>query len=150
MEIVTYPDERLRKSCRRVKEGQLADVLLVAAEMGALARQHEAQGIAAPQVGDQRRFVLIESADDEDGWRLMINPLITYRSADTELAPEGCLSFPGQFAYVRRPLMVRVRYLNRVFSEHSQLFERQAARTVVHEIDHLNGVLISDYAERLF
>lgn len=103
---------------------------------------YEAQGVglAAPQVGVLKKVVVI---DIGDGLIELINPIIVYQKGE-QIDEEGCLSIPGEKAYVKRPQKVIVRALNR----NGETFELEAegllARACCHEIDHLSGVMYVD------
>ncbi|MBC8590454.1 peptide deformylase [Wansuia hejianensis] len=97
-------------------------------------------GLAAPQVGILRRAVVI---DIGDGVIKMINPeIIEQKGSDVDV--EGCLSIPGKSGTVKRPLSVKVKFLNENGEE--QILEGTGllARAICHEIDHLNGILYTD------
>jgi len=104
-------------------------------------------GLAAPQVGVLRRAVLIMELEDEsDGGGdiiELINPEIILSEGELNDA-EGCLSVPGKFGYVNRPAKITVRAMDRF----GETFEREAsginARTICHEIDHLEGVMFTE------
>ncbi len=109
-------------------------------------------GLAAPQVGVLRRVVLVietNVGEDEDEFILeLINPEII--AADGEQrGTEGCLSFPGQYGIVTRPNWVRVRAQDRFGSFFEVEGEALTARCFCHEVDHLNGVVFPQRAERM-
>jgi len=109
-------------------------------------------GLAAPQVGVLRRAVIVIETnvpeDEEEKVIELINPEIIYEDG-TQTGPEGCLSFPGEYGIVTRPNVVKVRAQDR----NGKIFEIEGetltARCFCHEIDHLNGVLFPDRAERM-
>ena len=106
-------------------------------------------GLAANQVGKLLRVFAVNLEIEKDQFmkQVFINPEIVEKSANTEVAWEGCLSFPDQWGQVRRSISVKVRALNPA----GQSFESQAtnfyARLLQHEIDHLDGVLFIDKLE---
>ncbi|MBI2234393.1 MAG: peptide deformylase, partial [Micavibrio aeruginosavorus] len=79
----------------------------------------------------------------------MANPEIVWKSGEISVMEEGCLSIPGQFAEVERPMGVRVKYLDYNNTEQELLAEGLLSHCVQHEIDHLNGVLFIDYLSSL-
>ena len=109
-------------------------------------------GLAAPQVGVLRRAVIVLETNVENGadeyYMELINPVITMREG-SQTGPEGCLSVPGNVGIVERPLSVVVQALDR----QGEFIEFECfgltARAVCHEIDHLEGVLFPDIAERM-
>ena len=105
-------------------------------------------GLAAPQVGVNKRIAVVGlpiKQDDEDyPLVLMINPVITNRSKETEIGEEGCLSLPDLRWEVERSLWIDVEWIDirgRKIKKHITGF---GAKVVQHEIDHLDGILISD------
>lgn len=101
-------------------------------------------GLAAPQVGILKRMFVIEV--DENGPIVMINPEIL-ETRDCQTGDEGCLSIPGYFAEVQRPNYVKVKFSNEDMQEVIMEGEGLFARAVLHENDHLNGVLFVDHIE---
>ena len=129
---------------------------------GALARlaedmvetMHEANGVglAAPQVGVNRRLIVVEMPDDEDypqpGERWVIcNPEVVKTSRETEVDQEGCLSVVGYVGMVERPLSVTLKGQDIQGKKMRVKAEGFLARAFLHEIDHLDGVLYVDIAE---
>ena len=116
-----------------------------------LATMYEAPGIglAAPQVDIGKRLVVIDTSEEKDQPIRLINPSVTWRSDETEIPEEGCLSLPGQFAEIKRPAAVRVRYLDERESEREIEAEGLLARCLQHEIDHLDGILFVDHLSSL-
>lgn len=109
-------------------------------------------GLAAPQVGVLRRAVLVietNVTEDEDEYVIeLINPEIIESSGEQDGA-EGCLSVPGEYGLVKRPMTVKVRAQDR----YGKTFEVEGtgltARCFCHEIDHLEGVVFTAKAERM-
>ncbi|KAA0681838.1 peptide deformylase [Roseomonas genomospecies 6] len=108
-------------------------------------------GLAAPQIGVLERVIVVDvhEKDEEPNPIRLANPEIVWKSDDTSVCEEGCLSVPDQYAEVTRPAAVRVRYLD----ENNETREIEAdgmlATCIQHEIDHLNGVLFVDYLSML-
>lgn len=109
-------------------------------------------GLAAVQVGVLRRAVLVIETNVPEGEGEyvieLINPEVIEASGEQEGA-EGCLSFPGEYGIVKRPMHVKVRAQDR----HGEWFEVEGdgltARCFCHEIDHLDGVVFTDKCERM-
>jgi peptide deformylase len=108
-------------------------------------------GLAAPQVGVTARLVVVDVAGKEEPRRpiRLVNPEILWRSDESELLEEGCLSLPEQFAEVRRAKAVRVRHLDETGAERLIEAEGLLARCLQHELDHLDGILFVDHLSRL-
>ncbi len=105
-------------------------------------RESKGVGLAAPQVGiNQQIFV----ADIGDGPMAFINPKIIKKSGG-DVIEEGCLSIPGVTVMVRRPERIVVRYIDENNQPHEKIYEEMMARVIQHEMDHLDGKLIVDYA----
>jgi len=115
-------------------------------------------GLAAPQVGDTRRIIVVdvrrdvlgdEAGDSNLAPICMANPELIWISEDGELHEEGCLSLPQHFSEVHRPTAIRVLYLDK----NNELQKIEAggilATCVQHEVDHLNGVLFVDHVSSL-
>lgn len=108
-------------------------------------------GLAAPQIGKNIRLFVVDcSAWGEEDERCkeykkaFINPEIYEVSEATDLFNEGCLSLPGLHEDVRRPVAIRMRYLDENFVEHDEEFDGFRARVIQHEYDHLDGKVFTD------
>ncbi|MBN4075072.1 MAG: peptide deformylase [SAR86 cluster bacterium] len=148
LEILEFPDPRLRKKALPVDK---VDDALKQTIDDMFETMYAASGIglAAIQVSIQKRLLIIDLADGEEGEEpkplVFINPEITVLDPTPYRHEEGCLSVPGYFEFVERPQKVLVNALNR----EGEAFEIEAegllAVCVQHEIDHLNGKLFVDY-----
>ena len=148
--IIIAPDPRLKRKAEPVAKVDAA-VRRLMDDM--LESMHAANGVglAAPQVGVLKRVLVVDTArKDEKPLRLrMANPEIVWASEEFELRDEGCLSFPEQFAEVRRPAKVRVRYLDHENEIRELEAEGLLSVCVQHEMDHLDGVLLVDRVSAL-
>lgn len=110
-----------------------------------------AVGLAAPQVGVHLRVMLItlfKGSNYENGKVLpMINPKIIKHSVETVVMEEGCLSIPGYYREVERPASVVVEFQDVRGKLHTLSLSGMNAREVQHELDHLEGILFTDYLE---
>ena len=113
-------------------------------------------GLAAPQIGKNIRLFVVNCtpwADEDpslaDYRKVFINAQIYERSEETDLFNEGCLSIPGIHEDVRRPIAIRMRYMDENFVEHDELFEGLPARVIQHEYDHLEGQVFTDHLSPL-
>ncbi len=143
--ILIHPDPRLKKSCDPVSE-ITDEVRILAADM--LETMYDAPGIglAAPQVGVMRRVLVMDCAKEGPARPMaLINPEVTWASEDRSVYEEGCLSIPEQYAEVKRPAEVRVRWTTLEGAEQEEQFAGLWATCVQHEIDHLDGKLFIDY-----
>ncbi|MEC0247287.1 peptide deformylase [Paenibacillus chitinolyticus] len=105
-------------------------------------------GLAAPQVGILKRVIVMD-VGDENGLIEIVNPVVVEQSGE-QIGPEGCLSIPGLEGEVKRPLKVKVKGQDRNGEEFELEGEELLARCIMHEVDHLNGVLFTDLAIRLY
>ncbi len=109
-------------------------------------------GLAAPQVGVLRRAVLVLETNVPEGEEEyiieLINPEIVESSGEQDGA-EGCLSVPGEYGYVKRPMTVKVRAQDRDGKSFEVEGTGLTARCFCHEIDHLDGIIFTSKAERM-
>ncbi len=154
-EIVTVPDEVLRRKARKVTVFD-ADLQKLIDDMVETMRQAPGVGLAAPQVGVSERLIVVEYAEndeDEDAPKklfVVANPEIVKVSTETEKGIEGCLSIPGLVGEVERPLQVVIRGQNRRGQPVRIKAKGWLARIFQHEIDHLEGILFTDRATRMW
>ena len=148
--IVIEPDPILRKKSENLEtvDDQLRGLL-----DDMLETMYSAPGIglAAVQVGILKRAIVIDVSRDKEKKNpfFLINPEIIYKSKNTSIHEEGCLSLPGYFAEIERPAECQVKYID----YHGEKKEIKASgllsTCIQHEIDHLNGVLFIDYLSKL-
>lgn len=134
--------EVMRKPAKEVKRVN-ASVKKLLDDMLETMRAAPGVGLAAPQIGVSKKLVVV---DVGDGPYYLVNPVIVHRSAEEDIQWEGCLSFPGYVAQVKRHLAVTVKALDR--DGHDIWIEAKGflARALQHEIDHLDGIVITDRA----
>ena len=143
--IVLETDALLRKTSRPVEKfDERLWVLLD--DMLETMQQANGVGLAAPQVGILRRAVII---DVGEGLYEMINPKIVWESEETQEDAEGCLSSPGEYGMVTRPMRVRAEYQDRHGKHCTVEGEELFARAICHELDHLDGRLFKDLATEM-
>jgi peptide deformylase len=108
-------------------------------------------GLAAIQIGEARRVIVMDLAKDEapPAPRYFVNPEILWASEETAPYEEGCLSVPEIYDEVERAAKVRLRYRDYDGVAHEEEAEGLFAVCIQHEIDHLNGVLFIDHLSRL-
>lgn len=116
----------------------------------------EGVGLAAPQIGKNIRMFIVdctpwgeEDPSLADYRRVFVNPVIYEHSDETDLFEEGCLSLPGLHENVRRPVKIRMRYLDEHFVEHDEEFDGRPARVIQHEYDHIEGKVFTDHLSPL-
>ena len=140
LKIVKFGDPTLRKVARPVTEITPRIVTLLD-DMIETMRRENGVGLAAPQVGVLRRIAVIEV---EPGVVYeLINPKIIAYSGE-QVGTEGCLSNPGRYGTVKRPMSVTVRAMNRKGETYDLTGKELLARAICHECDHLDGKLYTD------
>jgi peptide deformylase len=154
-EIVTLPDPVLRRKARAVTLFN-PELQTLIDDMISTMREAPGVGLAAPQVGISDRIIVVEYPEDDEQENspkklyVVINPEIKEISDESEMGIEGCLSIPNLHGEVERALAVTVKGLTR----HGQSFKIKAkawlARVFQHEIDHLNGVVFTDRATKVW
>ena len=142
--IVKVGDEILTKKCRPVTEyGPRLWLLLD--DMRDTLTAAQGAGLAGPQVGILRRVALVMQ---EDGRFLeIINPEIIDREGEQD-GPEGCLSVPGKYGMVKRPMKVTVKFQDRNGKWNIRSAQGFTARAFCHEIEHLDGHLYTELVSR--
>lgn len=144
--IVTEGDEILNKPCRKVEKFD-ARLHQMIDDMKETLKAAQGAGLAAPQVGILRQICVIDAVEGEEPLEL-INPEIIMEEGE-QSGPEGCLSFPDQWALVSRPMKVTVRAQDRDGEWFEITGEELTARAFCHEIDHLQGTVFLDKATRM-
>ena len=145
LKIVKIGDEILRKKCRPVEE-ITPKTLRLLDDMAETMRAAQGVGLAAPQVGSLRRIVVVEV--EEGNLIELINPKIIAYAGEQE-GTEGCLSVPGKWGTVKRPMHVTVRAFNRHGEEFEITGSDFLARAFCNELDHLDGKLYVDIATEI-
>ena len=149
--VLTKEEPRLRKKSREVTDFDNKLHCLLDDMIETLGNENGV-GLAAPQVGILKRAVVVIETnvpeDEEEFVIELINPEIINSSGEQE-GGEGCLSFPGEYGIVKRPEFVTVRAQDRFGNIFEYEGEGLTARCFCHEIDHLNGILFPDVAERM-
>ena len=148
--ILTEPDPILRKKSSPIAnvDDDLRKIL-----KNMLETMYKAPGIglAAIQVGILKRAVVIDVSkeDEKKNPLFLINPEIIYKSNETSIYEEGCLSLPGQYAEIERPSKCQVKYIDFDGKARELKAEGLLSTCIQHEIDHLDGVLFIDYLSKL-
>ncbi|MFD1885258.1 peptide deformylase [Paenibacillus wenxiniae] len=145
--IVKEPDEVLHKKAKEITK-ITPNVQKLLTDMAETMYDADGVGLAAPQVGILKRAIVVD-VGDEHGLIELINPEIVASSGE-QLGSEGCLSIPALNGEVRRAMEVTVKGLDRDGNEITITGSELLARALQHEIDHLNGVLFTDIAERVY
>lgn len=145
-EIVKYPSPILEQKCKEVVkfDEKLATLL---DDMYETMVDADGIGIAAPQVGENIQVAIVDMGDGQDVLEL-INPVVV-ATGGSDIDVEGCLSIPDLYGEVERPYYVKVEAQERDGSIYEVEAEDYTARAILHEIDHLNGVLFNSKIIRI-
>ena len=143
--IVTVGDPVLTKTCRPVTK---FDARLSTLIDDMIETMHEANGVglAGPQVGVLRRVVVVDTGEED---LELANPEIVRTGKETQTGTEGCLSLPGEYGIVTRPNFVVVRAQDRTGDWYEYEGAELIARCFCHELDHLDGHMYTEFAERM-
>ncbi len=148
LNILEYPDPRLRTLARPV-DAVTDEIRTLIDDMFETMYDAPGIGLAATQVDVHLQVIVMDLSEDKNEPMVFINPVLEPLTDDAGPYQEGCLSVPGFYEDVDRPLRVRVKALDR----NGQPFELEAedllAVCIQHECDHLNGKLFVDYLSRL-
>lgn len=146
--ILCYPDPKLHTVARPVKAVD-ARIKTLVADM--LETMYDANGIglAATQVDVHERVIVIDVSEQRDEPLVLVNPEITWASAETQVNDEGCLSVPGIYDGVERALKVKVTALDGDGRSRTLEAEGLLAVCIQHEMDHLLGKVFVEYLSPL-
>ena len=150
MEIIVAPDNRLNQVSKKV---DIVDdiVISILNQMLECMYKNNGIGLAAPQVGILKRLVVVDCSDKSNVKKplKLINPEIIKLSSEILEFEEGCLSLPTQYAKVKRPAEITVKFQNieGIYCEES--FSGIEATCIQHEVDHLDGKLFVDHVSKL-
>jgi peptide deformylase len=146
--ILRYPDPRLHTVAKPVADVNQRLSQLVS-DMFETMYDAAGIGLAATQVDVHERLIVIDVSEKRDEPMVLINPELVWRSEETRLGEEGCLSVPGIYDGVERSIAVKVQALN--LDGQSQTYEAEGmlAVCIQHEMDHLLGKVFVEYLSPL-
>ncbi|MFR9603107.1 MAG: peptide deformylase [Rikenellaceae bacterium] len=149
--IVIYGSPVLRNESEDI-DNTYPDVKKLIEDMYATLEVCEGVGLAAPQIGKNIRLFIVDCTPWADNnpelaeyKKVFINAEIYEESEQTDTFEEGCLSLPGIHENVRRPIAIKMRYLDENFVEHDEEFTGLPARVIQHEYDHIDGMVFTDH-----
>ena len=149
--IYLYGTDELRSVAKEADLAKKDEISRLVKDMDETMHHAGGCGIAAPQVGELLRILIVDGNDLSDAYdylegfkRVMINPVLLEESEEQAVFSEGCLSLPDLHLEVKRPARIKVRYFNEDFQEVEEEFDRFACRMVQHEMDHLDGKVFVD------
>ena len=153
-EVLRFPHPALKERARELGEEDAEATERIARDLVDTMRSYErCTGIAAPQISELRRMIVVDVSEhrkaiSSNGLLVLVNPRVV-RASGAEVAREGCLSIPDLTANVRRATEVTIEALDpagKAVTVDADAFE---ARCLLHEIDHLDGVLFLDRVDSL-
>ena len=147
LEILQFPDERLRRLSRPVVDFD-QELNGLAEKMLEIMYESNGIGLAAPQVNQTIRLIVVDVSEDRDCPRVFVNPEIKQPSGRVD-SSEGCLSVPEIRTTIKRYESITVEYHDLKGEKHEEPLNDLMSICVQHEIDHLNGVLFIDHISRL-
>lgn len=150
LNIITLPNEVLREKSKPLGPSEMKDwqLQIFIDQMIETMKKANGVGLAAPQVGKNIRLIIATKNNGEV--LALLNPEITKKSWLKVKGEEGCLSVPGQMGLVKRHKRVEVKALNRLGKEVKLKAAELFAVILQHEIDHLDGILFIDRAEKIY
>ncbi|PRO67332.1 peptide deformylase [Alteromonas gracilis] len=147
LDVLSFPDERLRTAAKPVEEVN-DEIKQLVSDMFETMKDENGIGLAATQVNRHVQVVVMDVSEDQNEPRVFINPEIIRKDGST-ISEEGCLSVPGNYAKVERAEAITVKALD----QNGESFELDAegllAICIQHELDHLKGKLFIDYLSPL-
>jgi peptide deformylase len=149
LDILTYPDPRLRTVAKRVEK---FDKSLQELSEDMLYTMYEADGIglAASQVDVHIRLIVMDISETRDEPRIFVNPEVEILENKSHFSfKEGCLSVPGFYEEISRPDKIKLSWQDVDGKSHTSFPEGLLTVCIQHEIDHLEGKLMVDYVSRL-
>jgi peptide deformylase len=143
LEVLTVANPALHEKARPVEPEEFGpEMVKYGQKLMKTMRESNGAGLAAPQVGDGRRILVMLT--ETDGAMLMANPVIRQKSGRLASTKEGCLSIPGERVSVKRSDAVEVSYMDSMGSECLCVLTGFLSAVVQHEIDHLDGITLLD------
>ncbi|MEN8252484.1 MAG: peptide deformylase [Patescibacteria group bacterium] len=141
LDLAHIGDEILAKKASLISDIQSSEIQALIDKMFDTMHKEKGVGLAAPQVNESKQLITIDAEGEKF---VFINPTITSRSEDMILFTEGCLSVPGEELPIIRHKKITVKYLDRDGKKCTLKARDFLAVVCQHEVDHLNGVLITD------
>ncbi len=144
MQILKKPDVFLKGPTQNIEIPLSDENKIIIGNMINLMYQNNGIGLAANQVGYNRKIFVMDISNEKNKPQIFINPKIEKRAKEKLTEEEGCLSCPGDLMQVRRPIYVALSWFCEHGKEQYKTFYNFPARVVQHEMDHLDGKLIID------
>ena len=144
MKILKHPDTFLRGPTENLDFPLSEENKIIIKNMINLMYQERGIGLAANQVGYNRKIFVMDVSNEKNNPQVFINPVVTAKNNIKMKDKEGCLSCPGKEVKVNRSLSINLKWMCKHGKEQHKTFYHLPGRVVQHEMDHLNGKLIID------
>ncbi|MDN3638014.1 peptide deformylase [Simiduia curdlanivorans] len=148
LDILEFPDPRLRTLAKPVTDVN-DEVRTLIDDMFETMYACPGIGLAATQINVHKRIVVIDISEEQNQPMVFINPTVDVLDQETGSYDEGCLSVPGFYESVERPVHIRVKALDRDGKSFEMVPDGLLATCIQHELDHLNGKLFVDHISNL-
>lgn len=146
--IIKFPNKILREKGKEVTFPLSAEVKKLVNDMADTVRVADGIGLAAPQVGKSLKLAVVNLEKNGVPMLVLFNPKIIAKGFKKSEIEEGCLSVPGVFGMVKRPVKIKIQAQNAEGKKIKFSDDGWVARVLQHEIDHINGVLIIDHVKK--
>ena len=147
LEILKYPDKRLRTIAKPVEEVN-SEIKQLAKDMFQTMYEAPGIGLAATQVNFHQRLIVIDISEECNQPLCLINPEIIEKNGEIEYE-EGCLSVPNYYENIKRANEIKVSALNELGEPFEIEADEMLSICIQHEMDHLNGILFVDHLSKL-
>ncbi|MGX7592686.1 peptide deformylase [Candidatus Karelsulcia muelleri] len=141
--LIKYGDPLLHHKCKKINQSHLMNLKAIIRNMFYILLQHQGVGLAAPQIGLTIRLFIVHCFDSRQ--IIILNPIIGINNCFDKEYTEGCLSIPQVWAKIKRKENIVLEYVDINWSKHKVRIKGFLARVILHEDDHLKGILVVDY-----
>ena len=149
IKVLKYPDPFLREISKPVVLQLTDQDRELIEDMRMTMYKENGIGLAAIQIGWQKRICVLDITSSRANPIVMINPIVKSKSEETLTMNEGCLSAPGKFGDVKRHIRIKVNYWCEHEEEHEKTFYNLHAQVIQHELDHMDGKLCIDLSQKM-
>ncbi len=149
IKVLKYPDPFLREISKPVVLPLTDQDRELIEDMRMTMYKENGIGLAAIQIGWQKRICVLDITSSRANPIVMINPIVKSKSEETLTMNEGCLSAPGKFGDVKRHIRIKVNYWCEHEEEHEKTFYNLHAQVIQHELDHMDGKLCIDLSQKM-
>ena len=143
-EILTHPDPKLGLGAQKVKSVS-REIRTLVEDLFETMYAGDAVGLAANQVGVLKRVIVVDSRQNPSERLALINPVVSKLDGEEEVGDEGCMNLPEVFGPVKRAKRVELRALDPDGKRIAMTAEGYLARIIQHEVDHLDGILLTHH-----